>query len=70
MAYFSKNYVHGGKFPLEIGRAVEKAAKIRHVSDYDVFYIASKDETQRQMDTAGKLIELVGEYINNIGQTE
>lgn len=67
MAYFNKNYVHGGKFPSEIGRAVEKAAKIRHASDYDEFYIASKDETQRQMDTAMKLIGLVEEYINHIG---
>ncbi len=63
MAYFNKNYVHGGKFPSEIGRAVEKAAKIRHASDYDEFYIASKDEAARQIDTAVRLIELVEEYV-------
>lgn len=63
LAYFNKNYVHGGKFPPEIGRAVEKAAKIRHASDYDEFYIASKDEAARQIDTAVRLIELVVEYV-------
>lgn len=55
LAYFNKNYVHGGKFPSEIGRAVEKAAKIRHASDYDEFYIASKEEASRQIDTARNL---------------
>lgn len=66
LAYFNKNYVHGGKFPSEIGRAVEKAAKIRHASDYDEFYIAGRDEALRQIGTAKKLIELVEEYIQNI----
>lgn len=67
LAYFNKNYVHGGKFPPEIGRAVEKAAKIRHASDYDEFYIASREEAARQMDTAEKLIHLVEEYVQNVG---
>lgn len=59
LAYFNKNYVHGGKFPSEIGRAVEKAAKICHASDYDEFYVASKEEASRQIDTARNLIALV-----------
>lgn len=63
LAYFNKNYVHGGKFPPEIGRAVEKAAKIRHASDYDEFYITSKDEAARQIDTAKRLIDLVTKYV-------
>lgn len=37
IAYFNKNYVHTGKFPREIGRAIAKAAKVRHASDYDEF---------------------------------
>ena len=63
LAYFNKNYVHGGKFPPEIGRAVEKAAKIRHASDYNEFYITSKDEATRQIDTAKRLIDLVTKYV-------
>ena len=63
LAYFSKNCVHGGKFSPEIGRAVKKAAKIRHASDYDEFCIASKDEVAHQIDTAVRLIELLEEYV-------
>lgn len=64
LAYFNKNYVHTGKFPGEIGREVAKAAKIRHASDYDEFYIASKEEATRQIDTAKKLLVLVERYVS------
>lgn len=54
---------HTEKFPKEIGKAISKAAKVRHASDYDDFYIASREEAEKQIQTAEKLIELVNEYI-------
>lgn len=63
IAYFNKNYVHMEKFPREIGRAIAKAAKVRHASDYDEFYIASKDEAEKQIHTAVILITAVEEYV-------
>lgn len=63
IAYFNQNYVHTEKFPKEIGKAISKAAKVRHASDYDDFYIASREEAEKQIQTAEKLIELVNEYI-------
>ncbi len=63
LAYFNKNYVHTGKFPGEMGRNVQKAAKIRHASDYDEFYIASREETEKQLETAKKLIQLVENFL-------
>lgn len=64
IGYFNKNYVHTGIFPEEIGRGISKAAKVRHASDYDEFYIAGKDEAEGQIQTARVLIDLVNEYIN------
>lgn len=66
IAYFNKNYVHEGKFPNEIGRAIAKAAKVRHASDYDDFYIASKSDAEEQIQTADGLIELVKVYVEKI----
>lgn len=63
IAYFNKNYVHTEKFPKEIGRNIAKAAKVRHASDYDEFYIASKSEAENQIQTAEELIILVQNYI-------
>lgn len=63
IAYFNKNYVHTEKFPKEIGRNIAKAAKVRHASDYDEFYIASKSEAENQIRTAEELIILVQNYV-------
>ncbi len=40
-----------------------KAEEIRHASDYDAFYIASKDVTVQQIETAERLLKLVSEYL-------
>lgn len=64
IGYFNKNYVRTGIFPPEIGRNISKAAKIRHASDYDEFYIASKEEAKRQIQTASTMIQLVKEFLS------
>jgi len=63
IGYFNKNYVHSGVFPKEIGRSIAKAAKVRHASDYDEFYIAGKEEAARQIQTAKVCIDLVDKFI-------
>lgn len=64
IGYFNKNYVHTGMFPEEIGRSISKAAKVRHASDYDEFYIASKEEAEKQIQTAKSIINLVEKFIS------
>ena len=65
LAYFNKNYVATELFPREMGRKIVKAEEIRHASDYDTFYIASKEDTVQQIETADKLIRLVSEFCQN-----
>ena len=50
-------------FPRELGRKIVKAEEIRHASDYDAFYIASKDVTEQQIKTAETLLKLASEYL-------
>ena len=57
-------YVKTEIFPREIGRKISEAEEIRHASDYDDFYIASREETERQIDVADEFIQLVEEYCN------
>ena len=64
LAYFNKNYVATEIFPRNLGRKIVKAEEIRHESDYDTFYIASKEVTVEQIQTAEQLIELVEVYCN------
>ena len=49
-------------FPREIGRKIGEAEEIRHASDYDDFYIASREESERQVEVADEFIQLVEKY--------
>ena len=63
LGYFNKNYISTEVFPKELGRKIVKAEEIRHASDYDAFYIASKDVTVQQIETAERLLKLASEYL-------
>lgn len=62
LGYFNKNFVATNIFPRELGRKIVKAEEIRHASDYDTFYIASKEVTLQQIKTAEQLLNLVAVY--------
>lgn len=62
VANFNKDYVKTEIFPREIGRKIGEAEEIRHASDYDDFYIASKEESERQVAVATEFIQMVEKY--------
>lgn len=64
LAYFNKQYVATEIFPHEMGRKIVKAEEIRHASDYDTFYVASKEVTLQQVETAEQLLKLAEKYYN------
>ena len=47
VAYFNKEYVASNIFPRELGRRLGMLKQLREKSDYDDFYIASKDQAVR-----------------------
>lgn len=59
IANFDKQYIKTEIFPRKIGRKISKAEEIRHASDYDDFYIASKSE-------ADNLISIANEFIKTV----
>lgn len=66
LAYFNKQYIATEIFPREMGKQIVRAEEIRHASDYDTFYVASKEITLQQVETADKLFNLAKEYYNNL----
>ncbi|MCM1143828.1 MAG: HEPN domain-containing protein [Lachnoclostridium sp.] len=62
---FNKDYVKTEIFPREIGRKIMRAEEIRHASDYDDFYIATREKSQEQVETAEELIEMVENFCKN-----
>lgn len=67
LAHFNKNYVHTEIFPREIGRKIAKLEVIRHKSDYDDFYIASREEAVQQIGVAQEVVGLVEEHLKEKG---
>ena len=63
LANFNKDYVKTEIFPRSLGKRIAEAEEIRHASDYDDFYIATREEAQEQIATAEELIERVENYV-------
>lgn len=63
MGYFNKEFVATGIFQRELGRRLGTLKQLREKSDYDDFYIASKNQAEEQYETAKLAIEEVKEYL-------
>lgn len=64
VAHFNKEYVATKIFPRELGRRLAELKQLREKSDYDDFYIASKEKAEEQIKTAELILEKVKEYLN------
>lgn len=58
-----------GIFEKDIGRKLARLQQKREQSDYDDFFIASKEEAQKQYNNAENIISAIIEYLrkNNSG---
>ncbi len=63
VAYFNKEYVATGVFPRELGKRIGTLKQLREKSDYDDFYIASKEKAIEQYATAEQVIKSIKEYL-------
>lgn len=63
IANFNKNYIKTEVFSRELGRRISKAEIVRHDSDYNEFYLVTKEETVQQVETAEILLQAVEEYL-------
>lgn len=64
---FNYIFIHKGDGSFTIGdyQKIAKAEQIRNVSDYDDFYIASREETKQQIDNAEYIVDKIEKYITN-----
>lgn len=63
LANFNKAYVKTEIFSRELGRKISEAVEIRHASDYDDFYIATREEAEEQIETAKELLRQIEIYV-------
>lgn len=67
IANFNKEYVATEIFPRELGRKISTMSIIREQSDYNDFYIASKQESRQQWEIAKEIVENVEIYLKKQG---
>lgn len=64
IAYFNKEYVAKDVLPRILGRKIGILKQVREESDYDDFYIASKEEAEEQIETAELILQEIKKYLN------
>lgn len=65
VAYFNKNYVANERFEKTMGRILATLQQKREASDYDDFYVASKEEAEIQYKNAGYIVNVVKMFLAN-----
>jgi len=63
IANFRQNYIKTGIFPAKFSDIVGKAFIVRNDSDYEDFYLISKDDVAAQLENAKMFLAAVEEYI-------
>lgn len=65
IAYFQKNYIKNGIFDKIYSKILTEAFEIRSESDYDDYYIISKEEVDEQIQNAEFFLNGIIEYLND-----
>ena len=68
IGYFNKNYIATGKIDVSYNKMLSTAFQIRNQSDYNDFYLVSRDDAQKQLKHASAFNEFIGEYIASVCQ--
>lgn len=63
-AYFRKTYIKTGIFDVEMSDIISMAFEMRSDSDYDDFYVVSKNEVDEQIENAEKFCATVKNYLD------
>ena len=65
IAEFRKSYIKNGVFDAELSHIIDSLKDARQSSDYDDFYLISKEEVSQQVDNAERFIMEIESYLNN-----
>lgn len=67
ISHFNQNYVKKEIFPKELSKIIRLASENREKADYLDFFIASKEEAEKQVERAEVFNRNIGEYLRGLG---
>lgn len=65
ISHFNKEYIKSGRFDVKFATLIAMAFKVRNKSDYDDFYVISKEEVKQQLIETDSFIRRVEEHIKD-----
>ena len=65
IAHFKQYHVKTGEFDSSISKKITSAMNVRQKSDYDDFFIASKNDAEIQVQQAEEIIKDVEKYVDS-----
>ncbi|WMM24206.1 HEPN domain-containing protein [Tissierella sp. MB52-C2] len=65
ISYFNKNYIRNNKIDKKYSKILMGAEKLRNKSDYNDFFIVTKEDTYQQIINAKDFIDTIQKYIWN-----
>lgn len=64
IAYFTQTFLKTERLDRGLSKIIKEASYLREKSDYDDFYIASKDEAKNQLENAESFLKTISEYLD------
>ena len=66
ISHFNQNYVKTGIFPKELSKIIRSASENREKADYLDFFVASREEAEKQIKRAEFFAESIKAYLTNL----
>lgn len=63
IAFFNRNYVKEGIFSKDASKIIKIASEQRENADYRDFFVASKEEAEKQIERAELFSEWIGDFL-------
>ena len=65
IAFFTQTFLKTERIDRSLAKIIKEASYLREKSDYDDFYIASKEEAEKQIENAEAFIQRVVEFMKD-----
>ncbi len=66
IAFFTQTFLKTEIIDRGMAKIIKESSYLREKSDYDDFYIASKDEAEKQLEKAREFVSAVQEYMSQV----
>jgi len=66
IAFFTQTFLKTEIIDRGMAKIIKESSYLREKSDYDDFYIASKDEAEKQLEKAKEFVSAVQEYMSQV----